>query len=73
MKLVVLLANDIPLLEPPPSSETTTPHIENEQWVDAIIKTASQSLAQQDVHNTIALSTRHYTSCIKKSLHQQSR
>ena len=66
MQLVVLLTKDRPPLETPPLSETTTPHIENEQWVDDIITTAIQSLAQQDVHNAISLSTSHYIPHIKK-------
>ena len=66
MKPVVLLAKDRPPSEIPPSSETTTSHIKNEQWVDGTITTAIKSLAQQDVHNATALSTSHYTPRIKK-------
>ena len=66
MKPVVLLTKDRPPSEPPPLSETITPHIEHEQWVDDTITSAIQSLAQQDVHNAIELSTSQYTPCIKK-------
>ena len=66
MKVVVLLTKDRPVSEPLPLSETTIPHIKIEQWIDDIITIASQSLAQQDVHNVTALSTSHYTPHIKK-------
>ena len=66
MKPVVLIANDRPPSEPPPSLETITPHIEETQWVEDVITTAVQSLSLKDAHNATELSTSKYTPRIKK-------
>ena len=65
-KALVLITTKRPPSEPPPSSETRTPHIEEDQWVDDVITTAADSLSIQDAHHATNLSTCAYTPRINK-------